>query len=134
MNHVFKDNQKVEIDEMFLYYKKGLLELEKKEVSNAINYFSLALSLNDNQYEVYLMRGIAYKEKTMYCEAIADLDRAIELNPISHEAYSYRGLTNYLMHEQQNAIMDLSTSIILNPSDDFAAKLLDEIAPNSTKR
>ena len=71
----------------------------------------MALTIDDNNAEIYLNRGVALVKLEHWEEAKSDLDRAIYLNPSLRQAYESRGLLALMEGEIQLAIQDFSLAM-----------------------
>jgi tetratricopeptide (TPR) repeat protein len=81
----------------------GLDQMGKTE--EAVNYYSKAISIADNDPILYLRRGLAQAKLNKPEIAIHDINRSIELKPNNGEAYYYRALVKY--RNNINACQDL---------------------------
>ncbi|MBN2547203.1 MAG: tetratricopeptide repeat protein [Spirochaetes bacterium] len=97
------------------YFFKGL-DLEAKGLyPEAIQMYTMGLSLAPNSYELYNSRGIAYKKNREYENAIRDYTKAIKINVGFVFAYNNRGICYYLIKDYHKASKDFERAILLNP-------------------
>lgn len=73
-------------------YRQGIESNKRGEISQAITYYSKAITLRKNSPELYFVRGRAYKQNDELDKAIADLTRAITLKKDYAEAYNHRAV------------------------------------------
>ena len=66
------------IDELSKNAKK---QLEDGEYQNAINSFDKAISLNQNDPDLWNMKGIALRSLGRYNEAIECFNKSLEIDP-----------------------------------------------------
>jgi tetratricopeptide (TPR) repeat protein len=87
-----------------------------KNSIKAVEYLSLAISLDPNMYVLYLGRGFAYVELKQYQQAITDYDQAIKFEPNSKETYNNRGMAYKGLKQYQHAMSDFNKAIQLDPN------------------
>jgi hypothetical protein len=87
-----------------------------KDPHTALNYWSRAISSNQNDAGLFNNRGLAYHEIGQYKEAIGDYTQAIKLNPAYAEAYNNRGNSYYELSQYQPALRDFNKSLKHNPN------------------
>lgn len=121
----------IKIDENFglAYYNAGNHYLKQHAWEKAIEFYSTALSINEQDDASTLNRGIAYLMLSDHQSAKKDFEKAIELNSSLAIAYSNLG---YLYHSNGNMIfitgdyekaeMVFQKVIELNPDDELAYK------------
>lgn len=97
--------------------KKGNDEMKKENYSEAINHYTLSISLDENESTTYCNRSLAYMKMQQYDKAIGDCATAIELNKQYIKAYYRRGLCYGLIGKQELAIIDLLTAVTLSSSE-----------------
>ena len=68
-------------------YQVALEEMNKKNYSLAIEYFTKTLELLTNNSDVYYNRGLCYSELKEYKKAIAEFKNAIKLKKLIPEYY-----------------------------------------------
>ena len=61
--------------------KNGKKQLEDGEYQNAINSFDKAISLNQNDPDLWNLKGIALRSLGRYNEAIECFNRSLEIDP-----------------------------------------------------
>jgi len=97
------------------YFFKGL-DLETKGLyPEAIQMYTMGLSIAPNSYELYNSRGIAYKKNREYEKAIKDYTKAVEINSGFIFAYNNRGICYYLIKDYHKATKDFERAVLLNP-------------------
>ena len=66
------------IDELI---KMGKKQLEDGQYENALNSFEMALSLNQNNPDLWNLKGIALRSLGRYNEAIECFNKSLEIDP-----------------------------------------------------
>ncbi len=97
--------------------KKGRLELEIGNYQKAIEDFSEAIRLNNEQEEAHFLRGKAYFETKNYNNALNDFSKSIILNAQKADNYYHRGLTHTKVGNQTKAIQDFSQALVFQADD-----------------
>jgi tetratricopeptide (TPR) repeat protein len=87
-----------------------------KDPNTALNYWSRAISSNQNTAGAYNNRGLAYYELKHYQKAISDYNQAIKLDREYAAAYNNRGNTYYELSEYKLALQDFNQSLKLEPN------------------
>lgn len=72
-----------------VHFDKGSAHLQKKEYNFAIQEFSKAVNLGENDALIYLRRGTAYLKTNQFQSAVQDFTKAIELNQTPYSDYAY---------------------------------------------
>jgi len=85
--------------------------------NKALNYWSRAISSNQNTAAAYSNRGLAYQDLKQYQKAVADYSQAIKLDPAYAAAYNNRGNSYYALNEYQLALNDFNQSLKLKPQN-----------------
>ena len=97
------------------YLRHGIEAQQRGQYSEAIENYTKALSLNQDNYWAYLFRGSAYFYKSEYDYTIHDLNAAIQLHPNEDWAHLLRGTAYFRLGKDDRALHDASTAIQLNP-------------------
>ena len=97
--------------------KKGRLELEIGNYQKAIEDFSDAIRLNNEQEEAHFLRGKSYFETKNYNNALNDFSKSIILNAQKADNYYHRGLTHAKVGNQTKAIQDFSQALVFQADD-----------------
>ena len=74
-------------------YYRGLKELDKDSLQEAVNYFQEAEKENPNNYKIKRDLGVAYYKSQMFDEALLKLQEAKELKPHDGKTIFYLGVT-----------------------------------------
>ena len=61
--------------------KEGKKQLEDGEYSNALNSFQNAISLNEDDPDLWNLKGIALRSLGRYNEAIECFNKSLEIDP-----------------------------------------------------
>ena len=97
------------------YKSRGFLAYERKDYSDAITDYDIAIDKDRNYAEVYYLRGLARRSLKQQEESIVDFNEALRLNPIHAEAYCERGAAKYLLERYEEAVVDSDSALRLNP-------------------
>ena len=88
----------------------------------AIDDYSRALELNEDDARVYTNRCHAYNILGEHEKALADCDKAIELDPTNAAAFLNRGNIYSALYESERAIESYNQALALNPKFSNALK------------
>ncbi|KAJ7959134.1 Small glutamine-rich tetratricopeptide repeat-containing protein [Quillaja saponaria] len=114
---------------------QGNKALQSKLYSDAIELYSCAIGLCENNAVYYCNRAAAYTQIHKYTEAIRDCFRSIEIDPNYSKAYSRLGLAYYAQGNYRDAIeKGFRKALQLDPSNESVKenirvaeqKLIDE--------
>jgi hypothetical protein len=94
-----------------------------KNPNTAVNYWSRAISSNQNTAGAYNNRGLAYHGMKQYQKAISDYSQAIKLDQAYAVAYNNRGNSYYELSNYKMALQDFNQSLKLKP--DYAKAYLN---------
>ena len=102
--------------------EKGLLALDDKNYSMAINHFNNVITENILDESAYLNRGLAFKYLNENQNALKDFKNAIKLNAKNYEAFFYMSeiyLSEYIKNVDDKNFLNLAldnnnSSITLN--------------------
>ena len=98
--------------------QKAMALWEKDKFKNpkkAVDYWSRAISKNQNTVKAYNNRGIAYHELKQYDKAINDYSQAIKLDPADVAVYNNRGNSYYELNKFDLALADYNRSLKRKP-------------------
>ena len=119
------DQEKRPLEKAFINEDRKFLSLQKsekgdrffveKKYSEAINMYSEAIGLNNENYVAYIGRGNAYTNLGNIKQGLLDYNKAIEKNPKSYVAYLNRGLLYLMDGAKDQAINDFNRGININP-------------------
>jgi len=98
-----------------IYHGRGKFFTDIKQYNAAINDFTKAINLNNNNEDFYISRANTYMIIKNYVAAIKDFDKAIEINKDNDHSFYRRGLANFELDDYDKAIKDFSKAIELNP-------------------
>ena len=93
----------------------GVLFVQIKKYSEAIELLSQALKINSNHAGAYSNRGIALKELKRFDEALISFDQAIAINPDYGDAYYNRGNTLMELKQFDESLSSYNQAIAINP-------------------
>ncbi|MBR2525512.1 hypothetical protein IKE67_03500 [bacterium] len=88
--------------------------IEQKEYKNAIECFTKAIEMDENEYFSYAFRAKANYYLKNYEQTIKDADKSIEINPNS-VAYGIKSSVNLLKGNYNDAINNSTKALELNP-------------------
>lgn len=98
---------------------RGNQSMQSKLYSEAIDLYTCAIALCENNAVYYCNRAAAYTQVQKYAEAIADCNRSIEINPNYSKAYSRLGLVYYAQGKYSAAITNgFLKALQLDPNSD----------------
>ena len=97
------------------YSKRGLCYSFTGDSLLAQKDFSKAISLDKNNYQIYVYRAQNYIKQKRISYAMNDYKKAIDLNPKAWDIYFNRGKLYMDMKKYNEAVSDFSLSIKLNP-------------------
>jgi tetratricopeptide (TPR) repeat protein len=98
------------------WFAKGYQHYLNKDYDKAIEAYTSAITLNQNNAKAYNNRGIAYKNKGQYDRAIEDYNKALAVNPNDADAYTNRGIAYDNKGQYDRAIEDYNKAIALDPN------------------
>jgi tetratricopeptide (TPR) repeat protein len=123
-----KGNYKIESTKEGLaeeYFIKGLYEGDKGNIEEALNNYTMSISLDPKLTSALNNRSIIYMDKGLYKKALEDINIAIKLKRDDDQYFSNRARIKMLMSESADdpsileAIGDLTTAISLNPKKSY---------------
>lgn len=94
--------------------KLGLLFLQKKLVSEAIEHFKLALDLDPTYSEVFVNLGKAYLLEEAFDDAIDILERGVQQAPQYADLQNYLGIAYLYKEKFDRAVQHLQEALSLN--------------------
>ena len=89
-----------------------------KEYKKAIEYYSKAIELGDQNYETFYKRGRCYEEDGKHQQALQDYSSAINLKSNHHASYYWRGSVNYDLKNYEDALHDWQKAYTHNIDSD----------------
>ncbi|MGB3509291.1 MAG: tetratricopeptide repeat protein [Microcoleaceae cyanobacterium] len=98
-------------------YNQGLIKLQKRDNTGALEDYNRAINLNPNNHQSYNNKGIAIAQLGNLTEAIENFQRALELNPKDPQTYHNLGAAYAEVGELNQAIEYFSKALELNPQD-----------------
>ncbi|KHG12584.1 Sgta [Gossypium arboreum] len=99
---------------------QGNRTMQSKQYSDAIELYSIAVSLCDDNAVYYCNRAAAYTQIQKYNEAIRDCHKSIEIDPNYSKAYSRLGLAYYAQGNYADAIeKGFKKALQLDPNNQF---------------
>jgi|GEM_PF-692060 len=105
-------------DKAYFYKGRAMLGLNKQE--EALEQFTLAISLNNQFFYAYNNRGNVRFQLGDYQGAIEDFSETIRINSDYVFAYNNRGNARFKLNDYDGAIADYDTAINLRPDYGFA--------------
>ena len=106
------------------FMQKAEEHLGRRELAQAIDFFTRALLLDDTLDEAYFGRGLARGSSGLIDEGIRDLTVYIARHPNSSRAYTKRGIRYVWKGDSENAYQDFLKAISLDPGN---AEAYDDI-------
>lgn len=98
--------------------------LGRRELAQAIDFFTRALRLDDTLDDAYFGRGMARGSSDLIDEGIADLNVYITRHPDSSRAHTKRGIRYVWKGDSEKAYQDFLQAIALDPGN---AEAYDDI-------
>ncbi|XP_071692106.1 uncharacterized protein [Rutidosis leptorrhynchoides] len=94
--------------------------MQSKLYRDAIERYSVAIALCDDNAVYYCNRAAAYTQTQQYTEAIRDCHKAIEIDPSYIKAYSRLGSVYYAQENFNDAIhKGFKKALQLDPGNEF---------------
>ncbi len=94
---IYSEAQKAE-----LYYQLGVTQAEKEDWQEAIQYFTLAIKIDDTFINAYYYRGAVLEKMGLNLRAEADLNKADMLKSLNHPDSNYSSFfTDVRKHKGQ---------------------------------
>ncbi|OMO55553.1 Tetratricopeptide-like helical [Corchorus olitorius] len=101
------------------FKSQGNRAMQSKQYTDAIELYSMAVSLCDNNAVYYCNRAAAYTQVHKHTEAIRDCLKSIEIDPNYSKAYSRLGLVYYAQGNYADAIeKEFKKALQLDPNNE----------------
>jgi tetratricopeptide (TPR) repeat protein len=97
-----------------IYLAKAQQALNKKNYTEAISFYSQAISENDKNPESFYNRGLAYMFIQRFDDALSDFNSVIKLDTTVVDAFNNRGYLFYLNSQYDFALDDFNKAISLD--------------------
>ena len=98
------------------YYKVGYNHFKAGDWANAAEYFTKAIELQPDNFNLYNRRGICYIKLQNYEKSIVDYTIAISLQPDNETLYSNRADAYYKAGEYAKAAEDYTKYLSFSPN------------------
>ena len=102
------------------YLERGINLSEQDEFADAIEAYTQAIALDQNNALAYYNRGLAFYQLRNHEAALADFNQTIELKPDVAVPYKKRGLILMYLADYEGAIADFEQAAKLTPDDVMA--------------
>ena len=112
---IAKTPQPQHTEDSGLHYNRGISHAELGEYQQAIDDYTLAITIDPGDSTLHYARGSAYAELGEYQQAIDDYTLAIAIDPGDSTLHYARGFAYDELGEYQQAIDDYDQSIAINP-------------------
>ncbi len=109
------------------YNTYGLLEMTENNLSQAVEYFEIALEINPENYYVLNNLGLALIRLGNFQQAKEYLEMAIELDPTEAYIYNNLGITYENLNQLQQAKESYQKALELNPLHERAEVNLNRV-------
>lgn len=100
----------------YVWYTMGLIYYRKKDLTNAIRYYTEATKLKPDYYDAWFNMGLAYYENKDYKNAIKSYDKALALNK-NHDVLLNKGIAEYLIGNKEVALQYYDESLKISPEN-----------------
>lgn len=100
-----------DLENHYLYFRRGIVRLESRLFNEAIADFNTAIRMKSDESAYYFFRAYARYLQGKHNEAIIDYTEAVSLDNTNHQYYFYRGLANVKLNEFDDAIADFNEAI-----------------------
>lgn len=101
--------------EAFQLIQKAEDAYQKGQLSEAIDFYSQAIQVDENYAESYAKRGLIHYELSDHKKAVVDYTQAMTLGMETDSLFYKRGVAYYHQGEVEKAIDDFDQALILNP-------------------
>lgn len=95
------------------YYSDG-------KYQDAIYWYTMAISVDDKDAELYSERGVAFFHIGKLAESLQDMNQARDLEPNNPYRYASRAYIRDAMGDVEGAVKDYRQAIFLDPEDAVA--------------
>ncbi|KAK9080237.1 hypothetical protein SSX86_001913 [Deinandra increscens subsp. villosa] len=100
---------------------QGNKAMQSKVYSDAIELYTVAIALCDNNAAYYCNRAAAYTENNQHREAVRDCHKALDIDPNYGKAYSRLGFSYYVQGNYRDAIDEgFRKALRLDPNNETA--------------
>lgn len=89
-----------------IYVNRGAAYQKLFNYDEALNDYSEAININENNPNVYMYRGFLYYQTNEYEQALNDFNRVIEIDPENPFAYYNRGMVHLKQQNEDSACED----------------------------
>jgi tetratricopeptide (TPR) repeat protein len=104
------------------YANRGLIYKQNGDTKKALEMFSLAIHMDDNETDALINRANIYYSQQKFMAAIADYSRCIVVDPENDKAYANRGAAYLAIGLTDSALVDLNRAIEIDPASRNAYK------------
>jgi tetratricopeptide (TPR) repeat protein len=109
------------IEKSNCYFYRGYSKKILGDKYGALQDFTKAISLNNDNEKAYLYRGKMYAADRQQLDlAIADLSNVIRINPMNDEAYAIRANTYGVKSDYYSEMNDSQSALSINPNNGLA--------------
>lgn len=110
-----------DIEKSNCYFYRGYSKKILGDSYGALQDFTKAISINDDNEKAYLYRGKMYAADRRQLDlAINDLSNVIRINPMNDEAYALRANTYGVKSDYYNEMKDSQSALSINPNNGLA--------------
>lgn len=92
---------------------------QRKNLTAAIAYFDMAVSLNTENAQAYYERGAVKYWQKKYASAVKDFSESLARAPNNHHALYGRGKAYFKLDMYRRAVADLDGAISIKPAADY---------------
>jgi tetratricopeptide (TPR) repeat protein len=109
------------------YAKKAIRLFNKKNYSEALKYFDIALNIKKDDPNMWCLKSLCLSEFGRTDEAIQLINYAIQLDPNNKNLYQHKGNILYKNNRLDEALRTYKCVIMIDPSDLYALALINII-------
>lgn len=99
------------------YHARALIHQQAKRYPQAERDYQVALTLNDDNPDLWLNYALLYEEQELFEEALAIYTQAMEQGFVGVQLYFSRAKLHQLLGNQAEALKDCSQALSLDPHD-----------------
>jgi len=95
-------------------FSKGQKHAKAGDWTNSITFFDRALTLNPNNFGIYLHKALSLSRQKKCAQALDIMKKAITLKPENHANYLFQGVIFYDHEDYENALKSFEKALHLS--------------------